>query len=326
MREEVHTVLRSLRNVAGLFLILVVTSCDTDQQKGAQLHTFNIHTPEELRDFLSYAEDNQPMINTHRGGAATGYPENAIETFENTLRHTWSMMEVDPRNTSDGVVVLFHDDTLERTSTGRGRVAEHTYEELKELRLKDINGEVTEYTIPTLGEALEWARGKTILFLDNKDVPAEARVRLIQEHDARAYAVVMVYSLQDARTVYDLDPDIMMQVFMPDEQALERFIQSGIPAENIVGFVTHRWPEDGRIFELLHQQGILGVVGTSRTIEREFMRGELTEEELAQRYHQLIRMGADILEPDLGIEAGRAVERIWRDKSSKENYYIKSAL
>src|SRR5690625_27420 len=313
MRTVVHTVLHSIKNVTGLLLILFITGCDTDQQNGDQLHTFNIHTPEELRDFLSYAEDNQPILNTHRGGAAPGYPENAIETFENTLRHTWSMMEVDPRYTSDGVVVLFHDDTLERTSTGEGRVADHTYEELKELRLKDINGDVTEYSIPTLGEALEWARGKTILFLDTKDVPAEARVRLIQEYDARAFAVVMVYSLQDARTVYDLDPDIMMQVFMPDEQALERFNQSGIPAENIVGFVTHRWPVDDRIFELLHQQGILGVVGTSRTIEREFIRGELNEEELARRYRQLIRMGADILEPDLGIVAGKAVEQIWRD-------------
>src|SRR5690625_6940910 len=105
MRTVVHTVLHSIKNVTGLLLILFITGCDTDQQNGDQLHTFNIHTPEELRDFLSYAEDNQPIINTHRRGAAPGYPEDAIENFENSLRRIWWLLEVDLRYRCDGVYV-----------------------------------------------------------------------------------------------------------------------------------------------------------------------------------------------------------------------------
>ena len=63
-----------------------------------------------------------------------------------------------------------HDPTLERTTTGKGRVVDFTLGELKQLRLKDNSGNVTEFQIPTLDEVLDWARGKTILVLDQKDV------------------------------------------------------------------------------------------------------------------------------------------------------------
>lgn len=307
--------------IGSLLLLITGAGCADAQQDPQGLHTFHIQSPEELRDFLSYGEDNIPLVNTHRGGAAAGFPENAIETFENTLRHTWSMMEVDPRYSKDSTIVLFHDGTLDRTSTGTGRVQDYTYDELQELRLTDVNGDVTDFRIPELGEALDWARGKTILFLDNKDVPAEIRAEFVQQHQAQAFAVVMVYSLEDARKVYAVDPDIMMQVFMADEAAVERFDQSGLPWENVVGFVTHRWPEDGNIFRLINQKGALAVVGTSRTVDREYMRGEITEQELGARYRELIELGADILEPDLGIETGRALEQMFTEQSPKRRYF-----
>jgi glycerophosphoryl diester phosphodiesterase len=49
------------------------------------------------------------------------------------------MFEIDPRITKDSVVVLMHDATLDRTTTGTGRVADHTWAELQQLRLKDAD-------------------------------------------------------------------------------------------------------------------------------------------------------------------------------------------
>ena len=101
-----------------------------------------------------------------------GFPENCIATFEHTLRHAFAILEIDPRYTKGGDIVLMHDASLERTTTGTGLVNEHTLKELLTLRLKDSRGMETPYRLSTLEEAIAWAQGKTILVIDQKDVPA----------------------------------------------------------------------------------------------------------------------------------------------------------
>lgn len=306
-----------------VLFIFVGYACSGAEGNTADMHTLDISSSQELKEFFRYTEGHLPIVSSHRGGAREGYPENALVTFENTLRHTWSLMEVDPRYSKDSVIVLFHDPTLERTSTGQGRVSEHTYGQLRQLRLKDIKGQVTDYHMPTLGEALDWARGKTVLFLDNKDVPVADRVRAIQRHQAHAHAVVMVYSFGDAKEVYKLDPDIVIQVFIPDEMAVARFEQTGIPWDNVVAFVTHKRPgeEHRTVLELLRQKGVMAVIGTSRTLDRDYLNGDLDKDELEQSYRGLIDTGASILEADLGIEAGQAVESLWPTQSPKQQYF-----
>src|SRR5699024_4678666 len=128
------------------------------------------------------------------GAPTLGYPENCIATFRHTLRHTWSIMEVDPHYTKDSAIILMHDPTLDRTSTGHGKISDYTLPELKKLNLKDSKGNTTKFKIPTLDEALEWAKGKTVLILDQKDVPVEARAEKIIEHHAQSCAMIMCYT------------------------------------------------------------------------------------------------------------------------------------
>jgi len=286
-----------------------------------RLHVFAIQSPRDLRELFRYDADGPPLVTSHRGGALAGFPENAIETFENTLRHTWSNLEVDPRYTRDRVIVLFHDATLERTSTGTGRVSDHTYEQLRGLRLKDPAGTITASAIPTLDEALAWAKGKTVLFLDNKDVDVVDRARAIQRNDARAWAVVMAYSFEDAKRVHDFDPAILMQVFLPDSVAVTRFDAAGIPWDNIVGFVTHTQPSEPDIFRRIGSRGAMGVLGTSRTIDRAFMAGEIDGDGLRARYRAAVASGAHIVEADLGVDAGAALEPLRAAATSKRRYF-----
>lgn len=285
------------------------------------LHVLDVTSVRDLRDFFRYEPDGPPLLTAHRGGAKEGFPENAIETFENTLRHTWSSIEVDPRYTKDGVPVLFHDETLERTSTGAGRVRDHTYEELRRLRLKDPLGNVTDYRIPSLDSALDWAKGKTILFLDNKDVDVLERARRIQARDARAWAVIMAYSFADARRAYDFDPQIMLQVFLPDAEAIARFDDTGIPWENVVGFVTHGEPRQADVFTLIARRRAMGILGTSRTIDRAYRTGAIPKDDMLTRYRERIRSGVHIVEADLAIEAGEALEPLRAAASGKRRYF-----
>src|SRR5688572_20012996 len=89
-------------------------------------HRLDPRTPEGLRELFRRTGEPLPVLSAHRGGPMKGFPENCLATFSNTLQHTFSLMEIDPRYTKDGEIVLFHDATLERTSTGRGRVADLT--------------------------------------------------------------------------------------------------------------------------------------------------------------------------------------------------------
>jgi arylsulfatase A-like enzyme/glycerophosphoryl diester phosphodiesterase len=278
------------------------------QKKHATLHTFRIRGPRDLRELLSYSATRVPLVSAHRGGARKGFPENCIATFENTLRHTPALLEVDPRYTKDGAIVLMHDATLERTTTGAGKVADHTLAELKALRLKDPEGAVTDYRIPTLDEALEWAKGKTLLALDQKDVPMEARVKKIQEHRAQTGAMVIAYSFDDAQRCFALDQDIMQEVMIPHRAALEKFAQTGVPWRNVVAFVTHTQAAEPDIYQRLHDQGVMCIVGSSRTLDRDFGGGKIPDRQtLTDKYRALIQSGADIIEADLGIEAGEAL-------------------
>ena len=107
-----------------------------------------------MKDFFHYTSDRIPFVSSHRGAPALGYPKNCIATFAKTLRHTWSIIEMDPHYTKDSVIILMHDPTLDRTSTGHGKISDHTFAEIQQLNLKDDLGNVTKYKIPKLDDVI----------------------------------------------------------------------------------------------------------------------------------------------------------------------------
>ena len=153
-------------------------------------------TPEGLRDMFRYTGDSISFLSCHRGGPERTHPENSIATFKYTLKHTYAMIEIDPRYTKDSVIVVHHDRTLQRTTTGKGRVADFNYNEIQGLKLKDLQGKETNQKIQTLAEMLEWAKGKCILVLDKKDVPIEMRIKMVEEYNAEAYAIIMAFTFE----------------------------------------------------------------------------------------------------------------------------------
>jgi glycerophosphoryl diester phosphodiesterase len=108
-------------------------------------------------------------VSAHRGGPAPGFAENAIPTFENTLRLApGTFLEVDIAQTADGVLVLMHDDRADRTTTGSGAIADLDMAQLLTFPLEDERGRRVDARVPTLAEALAWADGRTVLELDIK--------------------------------------------------------------------------------------------------------------------------------------------------------------
>jgi glycerophosphoryl diester phosphodiesterase len=313
--------------LAIALLLLVPGAPLLAQQKGgplpnAKLFAIDPQTAQGLKELLGHSPEPLPLLSAHRGGAARGFPENCLATFENTLRQTFAILEVDPRLTRDGAIVIHHDATLNRTTTGRGRVADHDLAELKKLRLKDPQGNVTDYVIPTLDEALEWARGKTVLVLDEKDVPVKARVKKIEQHRAEAYAMLIVYSLEGARECYALNKNIMMEVMITNRKQFEAFDKSGIPWSNIIAFVGHEPPSDRELLSMIRAKGACCVAGTSRNLDRELAAArDGSDQAIAQKYRALLDRGVDFFEADLAGEVGRMLYADAEPPAAKAKYF-----
>ncbi len=107
----------------------------------------------------------QIQVVAHRGDWKNA-PENSIQGIENCIKMGVDMIEIDLARTKDSVLILMHDKTLERTSSGAGKVANFTYEEISTLYLKDHNGKITKHRIPTFEEALKVCKGKVEVFVD----------------------------------------------------------------------------------------------------------------------------------------------------------------
>ncbi|WP_119080947.1 glycerophosphodiester phosphodiesterase family protein [Chitinophaga alhagiae] len=304
-----------------LVFLICAMACAFNRPAAPRLHTIQTGSAQALKAFLQYSPDRLPFICAHRGGPRKGFPENCIATFENTLAHNPAMLEIDPRYTKDGHIVLMHDATLDRTTNGQGKVADHTLAALRKLRLKDTEGHLTGYTIPTLDEALEWAKGKTVLVIDAKDVPVEVRAQKILEHNAQANAIVIAYSLNDIKKCYQLSPDIMMEVMTGKMEQVKQLDESGVPWENIIGFVSHELPRDSAIFHEVHQRGAMCILGSSRNYDRQFTSGQIDAAALEKGYLNLIGHGADVIEADLGVESGAALKPLQTAPSSKARFF-----
>lgn len=285
-----------------------VSRPNTSGQGDDKFYYIDPRTPEGLREIFRYKNDLTPFLSAHRGGPETNLPENHTVTFGNTLKHCYAIMEIDPRYTKDSIIIVHHDNDLRRTTTGEGKVSDFTYEELQKLALRDMKGNPTTYKLQTLKEMFEWAKGKTILVLDKKDVPIEQRIKIVEECKAEAYAIVMAYSFEEAKLGYSLNKDIMMQIFIPKPEAIEKFEQTGIPWENVVVFVGHQAPENKEVFDLVHQKGALCIVGTSRNFDLALTRGNVSDiKEFKSGYNGLIGMGVDFVETDIPVEVCKVV-------------------
>ena len=262
-------------------------------------------TPQGLRDLFQPTADRLPLLSAHRGGAAAGFPENCLETYKATVSHAWSMLEIDLRTTQDGVIVLMHDPTLDRTSNGKGAIKDHTLAELQKFRLKDRQGKLTEHRIPTLDEAMTWARGKTLLVLDKKEVPVPEVVAAIKRNRAESFALMMAYSIKDVTDCYALSKDVMMEAMLGTREKFAEFEKSGVPWASIIAFVGHTQSPDADLCRRIREKGASTMAGTSRNLDRKFLGGQVqTLEPLRADYRATLARGVDVIETDIPRDLG----------------------
>ena len=145
-----------------LFMLNQITYKKVNDQKVIQVKRNRIS---KLIKRLHNGSGKDIMVVAHRGDWRNA-PENSLQAIQNCIKMGVDIVEIDVRKTKDDELVIIHDQTLNRTTTGDGFVSDWTLEELRELNLKNGAGRPTNHKIPTLREALLIAKDQILLNLD----------------------------------------------------------------------------------------------------------------------------------------------------------------
>lgn len=230
-----------MRRAVAVVCVLALAGCDAvvgsrvgDPAPGAAVAL----TPSDLPAFFDCLRENSAtVVSAHRGGARDGLPENAISTFEAALREAPVFLEIDVRAAEDGLVVM-HDETLDRTTSGSGAVSAMTVGEIRALAL-DGSSEHP----PSLREALDWAAGRTVLELDIKqDARFEDVLAEVREAGAMGRVAFITYGVGAAARLARLAPEALLYVTITDEDDLDELERRGVDLGNVVAWTGDEEP------------------------------------------------------------------------------------
>jgi len=224
--------------------------------------------------------DADVVLVAHRGGIVPDYPENTLAAFRRAIASGVDAIELDLRSTRDGHIVVLHDETVNRTTNGRGQVANLSLAELKKL---DAGGGER---IPTYEEVLQLVAGTGVLLLtDIKENPLLDRAKLVRLTEARnavSQLILGARTLDDLRTFRALNPDLATLGFVREVEDIAPFMQAGVD-------IIRLWPEwieaDPGLIERVHQAGkpVWALTGDAPRAELE----------------ELVRLGVDGIISDL---------------------------
>ena len=139
-------------------LLLLQTSCshtESSPASRAEGIVAEIHNP----------SSRKVLVASHRGDWRN-YPENSLAAIESVIGMGADIVEIDLALTSDSVLVVCHDRTLNRTTTGKGLIAEIPYDSIQRCFLKSGHGVATSHRMPTLREALELCKDRIVVNID----------------------------------------------------------------------------------------------------------------------------------------------------------------
>ena len=142
-----------------LFAALAVLSCAPKQQYA--------NRAEKILAEINDPNSEYVVVISHRGDWRN-YPENSIPAIESIIRMGVDMMELDVKMTKDSVLVLMHDQTINRMTNGKGLIKDMTYDSLMTFKLKRAHNVTTDsLRIPTLREALLCCKDRILVNVDH---------------------------------------------------------------------------------------------------------------------------------------------------------------
>jgi glycerophosphoryl diester phosphodiesterase len=249
---------------------------------------------------------NLAVVAAHRGQPDQSAAENAMSSFTASLAAGVPFLEVDVATTRDGALVLMHDDTLDRTTTGSGPTASRTLAEIQALKLERPDGTVLDERVPQFSDVLAWGRKAGAYF--EVDVKRTTRfedvVNAVKAAGMENQALVVTYTLDDAKKVHALDPRLMISVTIERPESVAA-VGAALPLDRVLGWTGTSNPR-ASLFAALRNAGVEPIFGT---LGRAGVRLDdvYAADGNPSEYRDLVRAGAVMIASDAAVPAQRAI-------------------
>ena len=230
------------------------------------------------RNYMMETVKGVEQIIAHRG-ASVERPECTAIAIERAIQTGATAVEVDIRSSKDGVLVIMHDSTVDRTTNGTGNVNDLTLDELLQLDAGSwFHRRYRDQTVPTLREVLEQCRGRIDVVLDLKEYGEEYRnkvVREVRQFGEPKRMIIGVRSMAHIKTFSELMPEARLIGLVSHPREIEMFVDNGVE-------MIRLWPKWFDQFEedlvrrvrlagaTLHLNGTLGELEETYTLLKHF--------------------------------------------------------
>lgn len=247
--KQISNIMQTLKYVSGfsgwttvifLFIFQATQAQKTDKIEQILAHLHDPHS-------------KQVLVAAHRGDWFWA-PENSLQAFQNCMDIGVDIIELDVRLSKDNVPVVIHDLTLNRTTTGTGRVADWSLDSLKTLYLKDATGVVTEDRIPTLEEALYLTKNKIIVYLDKSVDKVDKILPVLRKTGTLRQAMfVLDFPYKKAKAQFGnlLEEVLFVPVIADNMDNLDAYIQEYLTKLQPVAFQFRMKSYDGAAYSQL---------------------------------------------------------------------------
>lgn len=173
------------------------------------------------------------LVIAHRGAHAQS-PENSIPAIRKAAELGCDYVELDVRTTRDHQLVLMHDRSVERTTTGTGRIVDMTLDEIKKLRFGE---KWPDETVPTFEEAVAACKGKIKIYIDHKEADPADVVAVVKKHDMLD-DVVVYGSVETLREYKKLNPKVWIMPPHPGSAAEIKQLVADLKPETLDGSIV----------------------------------------------------------------------------------------
>lgn len=203
-----------IRNYYKTFF-LIRTPLNTIQRRFVALlliHLFSFGAAAQQNPVPLPKAKNGLLVIAHRGNHQV-YPENTLQSVQAAIGSGADYVEVDLRTTKDGQLILCHDETVDRTTNGKGRVKDLTWSEISRLETKGKDGK--SYKLPLFSEVLKACKDKINIYLDFKDADVAAAYRLIQSEGMEKQIMVYLNAVNQYLAWRQIAPQMPLMTSLP---------------------------------------------------------------------------------------------------------------
>lgn len=159
---------------------------------------------------------NGLVVIAHRGSHLIK-PENTIAAIEDAIKAGADYVEVDLRTTKDGKLVLCHDETVDRTTNGKGKVKDLSWDEITKLSATGKDGKA--YSVPEFSEVLKTCKNRINIYLDFKEADVAETYRQLKAAGLEKNVMVFLNKVEQYLAWRKIAPEMPLMTSLPESIA-----------------------------------------------------------------------------------------------------------